>query len=176
MAGEEFGRPYLLLALVPFCFIRRRAISARRWIVELQAVYLCLVFLAMAALSLLDKMRFFDGLLHLRHFLIGEHGEVVFPFGGGEHSFVLDGQTDEEVNEAVGHIHNGLERRLGQMITAEAGSLHHHSNPWLARNRHLGQIHGRCAGGQRLEQYRRQQPWQDGRFDGELYRQEVGLE
>ena len=43
----------------------------------------------------------FDLLLHLRNLLIGEHGKVVFAFGGGEHAFVLDTQADEQIDEAV---------------------------------------------------------------------------
>lgn len=51
MAGKEFGWPYLLLAVVPFCFLHRMATSGRRWILGLLAAYACLAFLMLAVLN-----------------------------------------------------------------------------------------------------------------------------
>ena len=51
MAGKEFGWPYLLLCLIPFCFLHRMAASERRWILGLLPVYVCLAFLMLAVLN-----------------------------------------------------------------------------------------------------------------------------
>ena len=51
MAGKEFGWPYLLLCLIPFCFLRRIAASERRWILGLLAAYVGLAFLLLAVLN-----------------------------------------------------------------------------------------------------------------------------
>ena len=51
MAGKEFGWPYLLLCLIPFCFLHRMAASERRWILGLLPAYVCLAFLMLAVLN-----------------------------------------------------------------------------------------------------------------------------
>jgi hypothetical protein len=52
MAGKEFGWPYLLMSLIPFCFQHRIAASERRWILGLLAAYIGLAFLMLAELNL----------------------------------------------------------------------------------------------------------------------------
>jgi uncharacterized membrane protein len=51
MAGKAFGWPYLLMCLIPFCFLHRMAALERRWIFGLMPVYLCLAFLMLAVLN-----------------------------------------------------------------------------------------------------------------------------
>jgi hypothetical protein len=51
MAGKEFGWPYLLLSVVPFCFLHRMAASGRRWVLGLLAAYIFLAFLMLALLN-----------------------------------------------------------------------------------------------------------------------------
>jgi len=51
MAGKEFGWPYLLMCVIPFCFLHRIAASERRWILGLLAAYVCLAFLILALLN-----------------------------------------------------------------------------------------------------------------------------
>jgi hypothetical protein len=51
MAGKEFGWPYLLLSVVPFCFLHRMAASERRWVLGLLAAYVFLAFLMLALLN-----------------------------------------------------------------------------------------------------------------------------
>jgi hypothetical protein len=51
IAGKEFGWPYLLLCLIPFCFLHRMAASERRWILGLLPAYVCLAFLMLAVLN-----------------------------------------------------------------------------------------------------------------------------
>jgi hypothetical protein len=51
MAGKEFGWPYLLMCVIPFCFLHRIAASERRWILGLTATYVCLAFLILALLN-----------------------------------------------------------------------------------------------------------------------------
>ena len=51
VAGKEFGWPYLLLSLIPFCFLHRTAASERRWILGLLPAYVCLAFLMLAVLN-----------------------------------------------------------------------------------------------------------------------------
>ena len=51
MAGKEFGWPYLLLCLIPFCFLHRMAASERRWILSLLPAYVCLAFLMLAVMN-----------------------------------------------------------------------------------------------------------------------------
>ena len=51
MAGKEFGWLYLLLCLVPFCFLHRMAAPGRRWILGLLPAYVCLAFLMLAVLN-----------------------------------------------------------------------------------------------------------------------------
>jgi hypothetical protein len=51
MAGKEFGWPYLLMCLIPFCFLHRMAASERRWILGLLPAYVCLAFLMLAVLN-----------------------------------------------------------------------------------------------------------------------------
>ena len=51
MAGKEFGWPYLLMCLIPFCFPHRMAASERRWILGLLPAYVCLTFLMLAVLN-----------------------------------------------------------------------------------------------------------------------------
>jgi hypothetical protein len=51
MAGKEFGWPYLLLCLIPFCFLHRMAAPGRRWILGLLPAYVCLAFLMLAVLN-----------------------------------------------------------------------------------------------------------------------------
>lgn len=48
---SEFGLFYLLIALIPFCFLRRMRAQERRWMLGILAVYVCLVFLLMVALN-----------------------------------------------------------------------------------------------------------------------------
>jgi hypothetical protein len=50
-AGRELGWPYLLLCLIPFCFLHQIAASARRWILGLVAAYVALAFLMLAVLN-----------------------------------------------------------------------------------------------------------------------------
>jgi hypothetical protein len=50
-AGNEFGWPYLLLCLIPFCFLHRMAALERRWILGLLPAYVCLAFLMLAVLN-----------------------------------------------------------------------------------------------------------------------------
>jgi hypothetical protein len=50
-AGKNFGWPYLLLGLMPFCFLPRLAAVVRRWILGLLAAYVCLAFLMLAVLN-----------------------------------------------------------------------------------------------------------------------------
>src|SRR5207249_4713618 len=45
ITASEFGLPYVLLALIPFCVLFRIHSKQRRWILGLLAVYLCLVIL-----------------------------------------------------------------------------------------------------------------------------------
>ncbi len=49
--GKEFGWTYLLICLIPFCFLHRIAASGRRWILGLLASYICLAFLMLALLN-----------------------------------------------------------------------------------------------------------------------------
>jgi len=51
VAGKEFGWLYLPLCLVPFCFLHRMAALARRWVLGLLPVYVCLAFLMLAVLN-----------------------------------------------------------------------------------------------------------------------------
>ena len=51
MAGKELGWPYLLMCLIPFCFLHRMAASERRWILGLLPAYVCLAFLMLAVLN-----------------------------------------------------------------------------------------------------------------------------
>jgi hypothetical protein len=51
MAGKEFGWLYLLMCLIPFCFLHRMAASARMWILGLLPAYVCLAFLMLAVLN-----------------------------------------------------------------------------------------------------------------------------
>jgi hypothetical protein len=51
MAGKYFGWPYLLLCVIPFCFLHRIAASERRWILGLLAAYAGLAFLMVAVLN-----------------------------------------------------------------------------------------------------------------------------
>lgn len=51
VAGQEFGWPYLLLGLIPFCFLHRIAASERRWILGLLPAYVCVAFLMLAVLN-----------------------------------------------------------------------------------------------------------------------------
>jgi fatty acid desaturase len=51
MAGKEYGWPYLLLCLIPFCFLHRMAAPGRRWILGLLPAYVCLAFLMLAVLN-----------------------------------------------------------------------------------------------------------------------------
>ena len=56
VAGKEFGWPYLLIAVIPFCFRQRTAAFARKWILGLLAVYVYLATLMLAVLNpSLDK-------------------------------------------------------------------------------------------------------------------------
>ncbi len=50
-AGKEFGWPYLLLCLIPFCFLHRVAASLCRWILGLLAAYVSVAFLMLAILN-----------------------------------------------------------------------------------------------------------------------------
>jgi hypothetical protein len=50
-AGKEFGWPYLLLCMIPFCLLRRIAAPASRWILGLLATYVSLAFLMLAVLN-----------------------------------------------------------------------------------------------------------------------------
>jgi hypothetical protein len=50
-AGKEFGWPYLLMCLIPFCILHRMAASERRWILGLLPAYVCLAFLMLAVLN-----------------------------------------------------------------------------------------------------------------------------
>jgi len=50
-AGRNFGWPYLLLCLMPFCFLRRPGAVVRRWLLGLLAAYVCLAFLMLAVLN-----------------------------------------------------------------------------------------------------------------------------
>ena len=51
MAGKDFGWPYLLLCLIPFCFLHRMAAAERRWMLGLLPVYVCLAFLMLEVLN-----------------------------------------------------------------------------------------------------------------------------
>jgi hypothetical protein len=51
MTGKEFGRLYLPLCLLPFCFPRRMRASSCRWIWGLLAAFICLAFLMLAVLN-----------------------------------------------------------------------------------------------------------------------------
>jgi len=51
VAGKEFGWPYLLISVIPFCFLHRIAASERRWMLGLLAPYVCLAFLVLALLN-----------------------------------------------------------------------------------------------------------------------------
>jgi hypothetical protein len=51
MAGKEFGGLYLLLCLIPFCFLHRMAAAERRWMLGLLPVYVCLAFLMLEVLN-----------------------------------------------------------------------------------------------------------------------------
>ncbi|MGA2788914.1 MAG: hypothetical protein ABSF60_15445 [Verrucomicrobiota bacterium] len=51
MAGNEFGWPYLLMCLIPFCFLHQMAASERRWILGLLPAYVCLALLMLAVLN-----------------------------------------------------------------------------------------------------------------------------
>jgi hypothetical protein len=50
-AGKTFGWPYLLLCLIPFCFLHRLAAVVRRWLLGSLAAYICLAFLMLAVLN-----------------------------------------------------------------------------------------------------------------------------
>ena len=50
-AGKEFGWLYLLLCVIPFCFLRRVAASLCRWILGLLAAYVSVAFLMLAILN-----------------------------------------------------------------------------------------------------------------------------
>jgi hypothetical protein len=51
MTGKEFGWPYLLMSVIPFCFLHRMAASERRWMLGLLPAYICLAFLMLAMLN-----------------------------------------------------------------------------------------------------------------------------
>ena len=51
IAGREFGVFYVLIALVPFCFLHRMRARERGWILGLFAVYVCLVLLLIVVLN-----------------------------------------------------------------------------------------------------------------------------
>jgi hypothetical protein len=51
MAGKDFGWPYLLLCVIPFCFLHRIAATGGRWILGLLAAYAGLAFLMLAVLN-----------------------------------------------------------------------------------------------------------------------------
>ncbi len=51
IAVSQFGALYLLIALVPFCLLRRMRPLERYWILGLSAVYLCLVGLLIVVLN-----------------------------------------------------------------------------------------------------------------------------
>lgn len=51
-AGKDFGWPYLLRCVIPFCILHRIAASGGRWILGLLAAYVCLAFLMLAVLNL----------------------------------------------------------------------------------------------------------------------------
>ena len=51
MAGKDFGWPYLLLGVIPFCFLHRIAAAGGRWILGLLAAYAGLAFLMLAVLN-----------------------------------------------------------------------------------------------------------------------------
>jgi hypothetical protein len=57
LAGREFGRFYLLLAAVPFSFLRRFSSPGRRLILGLVPPYVCLAFLMLAVLNPVDLMQ-----------------------------------------------------------------------------------------------------------------------
>ncbi len=52
MAGKEFGWPYLLLCLIPFCRLRRLAAMVRRWLLGSLVAYGSLACLMLAVLNL----------------------------------------------------------------------------------------------------------------------------
>jgi hypothetical protein len=52
MAGKDFGWPYLLLCVIPFCFLHRIAAAGGRWILGLLAAYAGMAFLMLAVLNL----------------------------------------------------------------------------------------------------------------------------
>jgi hypothetical protein len=60
VAGKEFGWPYLLLSVIPFCFLYRIAATARWWILGLLAPYVCLAFLMLALLNLSSDRQTFE--------------------------------------------------------------------------------------------------------------------
>jgi hypothetical protein len=51
IALKEFGGVYLLLALMPFCFLPRIQARERRWILGLLAVYLCLTVIMLVGMN-----------------------------------------------------------------------------------------------------------------------------
>jgi len=51
MTVEEFGLHYVLIALIPLCFLLRMPAGAKRWMLGLLAVYLCLALVMLAALN-----------------------------------------------------------------------------------------------------------------------------
>src|SRR5437667_5760151 len=51
VAVTEFGLPYLLIALIPFVFLRRMPARERGWMLGLLAVYTCLAFILLLALN-----------------------------------------------------------------------------------------------------------------------------
>jgi hypothetical protein len=51
VAGKEFGWPYLLVSLIPFCFLHRITASVRRWILGSLTAYVGLAFLMLAVMN-----------------------------------------------------------------------------------------------------------------------------
>jgi hypothetical protein len=51
IAVREFGAHYLLMALIPFCFLHQMRARERGWILGLFAVYVCLVVLLIVVLN-----------------------------------------------------------------------------------------------------------------------------
>jgi len=51
IAVTEFGWPYLVAALIPFCFLRRMRAQERKWIAGLSAVFVCLTLLLLVGLN-----------------------------------------------------------------------------------------------------------------------------
>ncbi|HMJ64455.1 MAG TPA: DUF2723 domain-containing protein, partial [Candidatus Binatia bacterium] len=62
ITAKEFGWPYLLIAVVPFAFLRRIPAHERRWMLALLVMYVCLTLLTLAVLNPVEARETWSGI------------------------------------------------------------------------------------------------------------------